>query len=75
MIVGEAMRPCLICGQHPKFGFNGNEDGGYGYVECSGPDGHFIGFHCDDEATARARWNAAMSPPLSISLDREEEVG
>jgi hypothetical protein len=63
----QTLEPCPFCGGMATSGFEGDEDGGYGFVECehrSLSDGHFAGVHADSEQEARAIWNtrAALAP-------------
>lgn len=59
------LEPCP-CGENPKFGFMGDEDGGYGYVECH-KNGLSVVVHAETEAEAIAAWNARRTPPASQS--------
>ena len=55
--------PCPFCGSEPSVGFVGDDDGGYGYIECpicnGGHDKLFCGIHFDvnEQDEAAAAWN------------------
>jgi len=56
----QSLLPCPFCNGQTVNGFEGDEDGGYGYVECVNQgcgDGHFAGVHADTEAEAITAWN------------------
>ncbi|MEA3033523.1 MAG: Restriction alleviation protein Lar, partial [Sphingomonadales bacterium] len=62
----EALEPCPFCGKAPRGpDFQGDEDGGYWFVEC--PDSgqlHFAGVHGDSEEETVREWNTrALTTP------------
>jgi hypothetical protein len=68
--VMQALLPCPFCGGLPTTGYQGDEDGGYGYAECNKAD-HFVGSHMSSEAEAIAAWNTRLSTDLPRDDARE----
>lgn len=70
------LKPCPLCGGEASSGYQGDEDGGYGFVECehrSVSDGHFAGVHADSEEEAGRIWNtrAIISTGDDAGLDED----
>lgn len=69
---------CPFCDGSARAGYEGDDDGGYAYVECANHsvgDGHFAGVHADTEAEAIAAWNArAPDPRLARAVEALREI-
>lgn len=68
---------CPFCGGSAASGYMGDEDGGYGFVECVNreiKDGHFCGVHADDEAEAIAAWNTRTPTPQAAPSEAPADV-
>ena len=80
----EALAPCPFCTAAPKYGYHGDDDGGYHYVECRAccrPDGleaeRFVGVHAETRLDAIAAWNrraAPKAPAVSETLTDAEDA-
>jgi Lar family restriction alleviation protein len=68
------LKPCPFCGRTDMWtGFMGDEDGGYGYVECRQSCAQS---HEDDEEAARKAWNTRHEAQASdLNMLREALEG
>lgn len=79
--MSDELKPCPFCGSTPKFGYHGDDDGGYYYVECrscSRPADleaeRFIGAHADNHAEAITAWNRRPSTaPSSVMVPLSDD--
>lgn len=71
----DALLPCPFpdCCAGLITGFQGDEDGGYGFVECKSTE-HFCGIHAATESDAITAWNHRITAAMSaVALDKGDE--